>query len=117
MSVIIVQAGCLARAVTSGAPVDLLGQGAVFNAAGVSLVNAAKWSLIVTTTQNVTVNVYKGAGPNAGLSILSALTTVVTSTAPLTVEFEGEANQRIRVTAIAVASTAAVNCDFRAVSP
>lgn len=116
MSVIIVQAGCLARAVTSVSPVDLLGQGTVFNAEGVSLVNASKWSLTVTTDEDVSVKVYKGAGPNAGLSILTALTTTVTSAAPLTVEFEGEANQRIRVTAQASSTTAAVNCDFRAVS-
>ena len=114
---LIISAGCSARAVTAGAPLDLLGQGAVFNTEGVSLVNASKWSLTVTTTQDITVRVYKGAGPNAGLSILTALTPVVTSATPLTIEFEGEANQRIRVTAQAAAATAAVNCDFRAVSP
>lgn len=117
MSTITIQAGCSARAVTSASQVDLLGQGTTFSTAGVALAGAQKWSLTVSTDQDVTVRVSKAAGPNAGLIVLSDLTTVVTSATPLTIEFEGEANQRIRVTAQAAAATAAVNCDFRAVSP
>lgn len=113
---IVVFAGCSARSVSSASQVDLLGQGSTFNAEGVSLVNATKWTLMVSTDQDVTVRVSKAAGPNAGLIVLSDLTTVVTSAAPFVVEFEGEANQRMRVTAQASATTAAVNCDFRAVS-
>ena len=95
------------------AEVDLLTTGT----AGVALANASRWSLVLTTDQGVSVRVYKAAGNNAGLAILTDLTTTATSSAPFVVEFDGEANQRIRVTAQAVGTTAAVNCDFRAVSP
>ena len=118
---VVIDAGCASRSVTSAAEVDLLGVSVAgtptFSASGVAIANASRWSLTVATTQDVTVRVYKAAGANAGLVILSDLTATVTSAAPLVVEFDGEANQRIRVTAQAVSSTAAVNCDFRAVSP
>lgn len=113
---IIVQAGCSARAVTSAAEVDLLGQGSTFSTAGVALAGASKWSLAVSSDQDVTVRVYKAAGPNAGLTIVSDLTGVVTSSGPVLIECEGESNAAMRVTAQASSTTAAVNCDFRAVS-
>jgi hypothetical protein len=116
-----VQAGASARAVTSAAEVDLLGvvvAGApAFNAAGVALAGATRWTLKVTTDQDITVRVYSAAGANTGLSILSALTSAVTSAAPLTLSGDGESANVLRVTAQAAATTAAANADFRAVSP
>jgi hypothetical protein len=114
---ITITAGCSARAVSSVSPVDLLGQGATFSTAGIALAGASKWALAVVTTQDVTVRVSKSPGPNADLVVVSSLTTVVTSAAPLLIEFADEANARIRVTAQATGTTAAVSCDFRAVSP
>ena len=118
---VIVTAGASARAVTSAAEVDLLGVNVsgttTYSANGVALAGASRWSLVVSTTQDVTVRVYKKAGVNVGLTLLSTLTTVVTSAAPLTLEFADEANATMRVTAQASATTAAVNCDCRAVSP
>lgn len=118
---VIVQAGASARSVTSGAEVDLLGvtvSGSLtFNAAGVALAGAGRWTLKVTTTQDVTVRVYSAAGANAGLGILSALTSTVTLAAPLTLSGDGESASVLRVTAQAASTTAAVSADFRAVSP
>lgn len=116
-----VQAGASARAVTSGAEVDLLGvtvAGAVvYSASGVALAGASRWTLKVTTSQDITVRVYSSAGANAGLGILSSLTSVVTSAAPLTLSGDGESANVLRVTAQASSTTAAVNADLRAVSP
>ena len=85
---VIVTAGASARAVTSAAEVDLLGVNVsgttTYSANGVALAGASRWSLVVSTTQDVTVRVYKKAGVNVGLTLLSTLTTVVTSAAPLT---------------------------------
>ena len=111
-----IQAGCSALAVTSGSPVDLLGLGSTFSTAGVALAGASRWSLTITTDHDVAVKIFKSAGPNAGLVEVSGLATVVTSAAPLTVEFSDEANVALRVTAQASSTTAAVSADFRAVS-
>lgn len=111
---VIVQSGCAARSVSSVAEVALLG--ALTATEGVALANASRWALTVTTDQDVTLRVYKAAGPNAGLVILADLTDVVTSAAPKIIEFDGEASQRVYVSAQASSTTAAVNCDFRAVS-
>jgi len=107
-----VQAGLADVTVTSGAEADLL------TAASGGLVGIAtvkQWSLVVTTDQDITVRIYKQAGPNAAASIVSDLTSSVTSSAPLVIEWYGEANNRIRVTAQASAATATVDCDFRGV--
>lgn len=118
---ITVTAGAASRAVTSGAEVDLLGVSVAgtptFSISGVALAGASRWTLKVATDHDVTVRVYSSAGANAGLGILSALTTVVTSTTPLTISASAESAATMRVTAQASSTTAAVNCDFRAVSP
>lgn len=118
---VIVQAGASARSVTSAAEVDLLGVsvgGSVtYSASGVALAAASKWTLKITTTQDITVRVYSSAGANVGLSILTALTQTVTSATPLTISASDESAATLRVTAQASSTTAAVNCDFRAVSP
>ena len=109
---VVITAGALARVVTSAAEVDLL----TASATGVALTGVRSWSLMITTTQDVTVRVYKAAGVNCGFVLLSSLTAVVTSAAPRTIEASDEANVRLRVTAQATATAAAVNCDLRAVS-
>ena len=109
---VIVSAGASARAVTSAAEVDLLGVNVAgtttYSASGVALAGASRWKLKVTTDHDITVRVYDSAGGNAGLTILSSLTSTVTS---------AESAATLRVTAQASSTTAAVNADFRAVSP
>ena len=118
---VIVTAGASARAVTSAAEVDLLGVNVsgttTYSANGVALAGASRWSLVVSTTPHVPVRVSATAGVTVGPTLLSALTTVVPSAAPRTLECADEANATMRVTGQASATTAAVNCDFRAVSP
>lgn len=107
-----VQAGRSGVSVTSGAEVDLL-TAATGGAVGIATVK--QWSLVVETTQDITVRVYKQAGANAGLALVDDLTSTATSAAPLVVEWYGEANSAIRVTGQAASTTASVNCDFRGV--
>jgi uncharacterized membrane protein len=95
----------------------LLGQSAVFNASGIALAGAGKWTLKVSTTQDITVRVYSSSGANVGLAILSSLTSTVTSATPLTISASEESAATLRITAQAASTTAAVSCDFRAVSP
>lgn len=118
---VIVSAGASARAVTSAAEVDLLGVNVAgtttYSASGVALAGASRWKLKVTTDHDITVRVYDSSGSNAGLTILSALTAVVTSATPLTISASDESAATLRVTAQASSTTAAVNADFRAVSP
>lgn len=118
---VIVSAGASARAVTSAAEVDLLGVNiagtTTYSANGVALAGASRWKLKVTTDHDITVRVYDSSGSNAGLTILSALTAVVTSATPLTISASDESSATLRVTAQASSTNAAVNCDFRAVSP
>jgi hypothetical protein len=116
---VVIAAGCSARAVTSVAPVALLSAdgGVTFSTSGVALAGTSQWSLAITTTQDVNVKVYVGAGMLAGLVELTALATTVTSAAPVVLSASGESGNRIYVTAQAVATTAAVNADFRGVSP
>ena len=116
---VVIAAGCSARAVTSAAAVALLSAdgGVTFSTAGVALAGTSQWSLAVTTTQDVNVKVFVGAGMLAGLIELTALATTVTSAAPVVLSASGESGNRIYVTAQAVATTAAVNADFRGVSP
>jgi len=115
---VVIAAGCSARAVTSVAPVALLSAdgGVTFSTSGVALAGTSQWSLAITTTQDVNVKVYVGAGMLAGLVELTALATTVTSAAPVVLSASGESGNRIYVTAQAVATTAAVNADFRGVS-
>jgi len=116
---VVIAAGCSARAVTSAAAVALLSAdgGVTFSTSGVALAGTSQWSLAITTTQDVNVKVYVGAGMLAGLVELTALATTVTSAAPVVLSASGESGNRIYVTAQAVATTAAVNADFRGVSP
>ena len=116
---VVIAAGCSARAFTSVAPVALLSAdgGVTFSTSGVALAGTSQWSLAITTTQDVNVKVYVGAGMLAGLVELTALATTVTSAAPVVLSASGESGNRIYVTAQAVATTAAVNADFRGVSP
>lgn len=116
---VVIAAGCAARSVTSAAAVALLSAdgGITFSASGVALAGTSQWSLTVTTTQDVAVKVYVGAGMLAGLVELTALATTVTSAAPLVLSASGESGNRLYVTAQAVAATASVNADFRGVSP
>jgi hypothetical protein len=116
---VVIAAGCSARAVTSVAPVALLSAdgGVTFSTSGVALAGTSQWSLAITTTQDVNVKVFVGAGMLAGLVELTALATTVTSAAPVVLSASGESGNRIYVTAQAVATTAAVNADFRGVSP
>jgi hypothetical protein len=116
---VVIAAGCSARAVTSAAAVALLSAdgGVTFSTSGVALAGTSQWSLAVTTTQDVNVKVYVGAGMLAGLVELTALATTVTSAAPVVLSASGESGNRLYVTAQAVATTAAVNADFRGVSP
>jgi len=115
---VVIAAGCSARAVTSAAAVALLSAdgGVTFSTSGVALAGTSQWSLAVTTTQDVNVRVYVGAGMLAGLVELTALATTVTSAAPVVLSASGESGNRLYVTAQAVATTAAVNADFRGVS-
>jgi len=115
---VVIAAGCSARAVTSAAAVALLSAdgGVTFSTSGVALAGTSQWSLAVTTTQDVNVKVYVGAGMLAGLVELTALATTVTSAAPVVLSASGESGNRLYVTAQAVATTAAVNADFRGVS-
>ena len=116
---VVIAAGCSARAVTSAAAVALLSAdgGVTFSTSGVALAGTSQWSLAITTTQDVNVKVYVGAGMLAGLVELTALATTVTSAAPVVLSASGESGNRLYVTAQAVATTAAVNADFRGVSP
>jgi uncharacterized membrane protein len=116
---VVIAAGCSARAVTSAAAVALLSAdgGATFSTSGVALAGTSQWSLAITTTQDVTVKVYVGAGMLAGLVELTALAATVTSAVPVVISASGESGNRLYVTAQAVATTAAVNADFRGVSP
>ena len=116
---VVIAAGCSARAVTSVAAVALLSAdgGVTFSTSGVALAGTSQWSLAITTTQDVNVKVYVGAGMLAGLVELTALATTVTSAAPVVLSASGESGNRLYVTAQAVATTAAVNADFRGVSP
>ena len=115
---VVIAAGCSARAVTSVAAVALLSAdgGVTFSTAGVALAGTSQWSLAITTTQDVNVKVYVGAGMLAGLVELTALATTVTSAAPVVISASGESGNRLYVTAQAAATTAAVNADFRGVS-
>lgn len=116
---VVIAAGCSSRSVSSAAPVALLSAdgGSTFSTSGVALAGTSQWSLTVTTTQNVNVKVYVGAGMLAGLVELTALAATVTSAAPLVISASGESGNRLYVTAQAVSSTASVNADFRGVSP
>ena len=116
---VVIAAGCSARAVTSAVPVALLSAdgGTTFSTSGVALAGTSQWSLAITTTQDVNVKVFVGAGMLAGLVELTALAATVTSAAPLVISASGESGNRLYVTAQAVATTAAVNADFRGVSP
>lgn len=107
-----VQAGRASVSVASGSETDLL-----TSASGglIGIATVKQWSLTVTTNQDITVRVYKAAGPNADAVIVGDLTSSVTSAAPLIIEWYGEASNMIRVTGQAAAATATVNCDFRGV--
>lgn len=106
MSENILVAGLPAQPVTSGAAVDLLSA----STSGVPMANVDSWCLVVTTTQNITVSLYKRSGVNAGLALVT--TYAVTSAAPLVLEFSDDCSLAMRVTAIAASTTASVACDF-----
>lgn len=116
---VVIAAGCASRAVTSAAAVALLSAdgGTTFSTSGISLAGTSRWTLTITTTQSVAVKVYVGAGMLAGLVELSALAATVTSAAPLVISASNESGNRLYVTAQASSTTAAVNADFRGVSP
>jgi hypothetical protein len=102
----ILTAGLGSLTVTSGAAVDLLSS----STSGIPVAHVRSWSLVVKTTQDVTVKFYKAAGTNAGLVLVK--TSTATSSAPLVEEMIGESAQTLRVTAIASSTTATVNADF-----
>lgn len=107
----IVQAGLAGVSVSSAGEVDIL----TASPGLIGIGRVTQWSLVVKTTEDITVRVYKAAGPNADAVIVTDLTSPATSAAPLVVEWYGEANYQLRVTAQAAAATASVNCDFRGV--
>lgn len=100
--------------VTSGAPVAMLSvdDPDYTAAAGVSIPNAFSWTLIVSTTQDVSVKVYVAAGINCGLQLVSSWTTTATSAVPFVLNPYAFPCQRIYVTAQATGSDATVNCDL-----
>lgn len=106
MSDQILTAGRSAVSVTSGDAVDLLSSADT----GVPVAHVSRWTLVVTTNQNITVSLYKAAGSNAGLVLVTTYS--VTSAAPLVLDVSPESAQRLRVTAIAASTTATVNCDL-----
>jgi hypothetical protein len=106
MSDQILTAGVAAATVTSSAAVDLLSS----STSGIPVANVRSWILTVTTNNDITVSIYKAAGLNCGLVLVT--THAVTSSAPLSLEMIGECSQRLRVTAIASSTTATVNADF-----
>lgn len=110
-----VTGGVSAVTVTSGAEVNLLSL-ASGTAGELGIKGMRQWALTVSTTQDVTVRVYKRVGANVGECIISGLTTTATSAAPLIIEQANNAAPAIRVTAQASSTTAAVNCDFYATS-
>ena len=98
--------------VTSGVAVDLLNSGTT----GVAIPRAFSWTLIVSTSQDITVAVSVAVGPNCGFTTVSGWTSTVTAAAPLVLQVSEYPVAQIRVQAIAASTTATVNCDFLAQS-
>jgi hypothetical protein len=111
-------AGRSAVTVTSGAAVAMLSVDSAdyTAAAGVSIPRAFSGTIILTTTQDVTVKVYVSAGANCGLQLVSGWSATATSTAPYALSWSAQPYQRIYVTAQASGTTATVNCDMIAQS-
>lgn len=101
-------AGRAAVTVTSAAAVPMLSTATE----GVSIPNAFAWTLIVSTTQDVSVKVYVSAGINCGLQLVSTWTTTATSAVPFVLNPYAFPCQRIYVTAQATGADATVNCDL-----
>ncbi len=97
--------------VTSGAEVNLL---TAASGGVVGIGRTLRWALAVTTNQDITVRVYKAAGANCDLVLITGYTTAVTSSEPLLIEEDSNVCTQIRVTGQADSSDATVNCDFRA---
>jgi len=110
-----VTGGVSAVTVTSGAEVNLLSL-ASGTAGELGTKVVRQWALSVSTNNEITVRVYKRVGSNVGECIISGLTTVATSAAPLIIEQANNAAPAIRVTAQATGADATVNCDFYATS-
>lgn len=113
MKIIIGPLGRSGVSVTSGAQVNLLENstitaGALTNA--ISVQGANVYSLVVTTSHEITVRIYKAAGSNAGLR--AAFSQVVAAGDSFTYEFTGNSMQHIAVTGIATSTTATVSADF-----
>lgn len=105
-------AGRSSVTVTSSVPVDLLNSGTE----GVAIPRAFSWTLVVTTDQNVTVTVSVAAGMNCGAVPVSGWTATATSAAPYVLQVSEYPALAVRVTAVAVSTTATVSCDFLAQS-
>lgn len=111
-------AGRAGVTVTSAAAVAMLSvdTASASTAAGVSLPVTASWTLQITTTQDVAVNVYAAVGANCGLVLIAGWSATATSVAPYSLSVTGQPYQRIYATAQASSTTATVNCDFLAQS-
>ena len=93
---------------------DLLGETTA--GAGLAIPRAARWIFTVKpTTQDITVRVYKRAGPRCGFTLVSGLTTSVTAGAQAVIEGYDEAADALRITGQTASGTATVDSDFRAV--
>lgn len=114
MAIVVAQDG---RASVSGnvsaTPVDLL---ATSGTNGLPVPKAARWILTAKNTggQDATVKLYKRAGSNANLVLVTSYT-VSATTGTLTVECDAEAAEAVRVTAETASSTTTMSADFRAV--
>lgn len=113
MKVIIGPLGRQAVSVTSGAQVNVLQDatitaGSLANA--ISLQAANVYSLVVYTTQEITLRIYRGNDSNAGLRPTQSATVAAGDSYSL--EVAGNATNYIAVTAQATSTTAAVSADF-----
>lgn len=113
MKVIIGPLGRQAVSVTSGAHVNVLQDAAITagsNANAISLQAANVYALVVYTTQEITLRIYRSAGDNAGLRATQSVTVAAGDSYSL--EVAGNAMSHFAVTAQATSTTAAVSADF-----
>lgn len=113
MKVIIGPLGRQAVSVTSGAQVNVL-QDVTITAGSltgaISLQAANVYALVVYTTQEITLRIYRGIDANAGLRASQSVT--VAAGATYTYEVAGNAMAYLAVTAQATSTTADVSADF-----
>ncbi len=114
MKVIIGPLGRQDVSVTSGAQVNVLQEDAAItagsNANAISLQAANVYALVVYTTQEITLRIYRAAHDNAGLRPTQSVTVAAGDSYSL--EVAGNAMNYFAVTAQATSTTAAVSADF-----